>query len=461
MNLNSRRLLTLVAISGVLFITFGCSQHDDVIQPLTRASITLRPHNLPSLDAQYAYELWAVSIDGVDSTFTSMGKFLWDVYDFQLTDLSGNPIDSTFEIPGFWYDQDLLAVTVENIQDPSPEPSGAIMLVDEIDDPSTRPITLHFPGDFSLSTGFYFVGTPSDDNDYYNEERGLWICSRSVSQRQMQDTVGVINSFVTKTQQADNENRSKYDPDTIGVASYTLIENVMVVIGYDTIWDHKRINVVWKDTVDTNNDYLLTVRYDTTRSITHEYYNYAGPLDLLPDLQSYGWRYNAWVFHEYPPGAANLQKMVPFGFERQHLFVADTNWHVLSLGAFFNPAAPDLSNPYTDELEVPQFPGEDFLVGAGDLADIDLRYDGEDATGGQWGSVVIGLEPISDPARIVVDTTKNFPVFVLSDFLRSASHFWINPMDTTIRLSDVSWVHTFHNWNQFLPEIRLGVTFHQ
>jgi hypothetical protein len=278
--------------------------------------------------------------------------------------------------------------------------------------------------------------------------------------------VGIRNYDTTHTQQANSDTRKPTDPDTVGVLGYTVINDDMVIIGYDTILNHTRIEIEWEIIVDTLKDYLIFVNYDTLQSITHYYYNYAGPLEELPDLQPYGWRYNTWVFHEYPPEAANLPKMVPFGFERQKIFVADTNWHVLALGAFFNPAQPDLSNPFTHDLEVPQFPGEDYIVNAGDLSGIDFRYDGPDATGGQWGSVVIGMEPIPDPdgVRINVDTTKNFPLFVMSDFLRSASHLWVDPTpggDTTVKLQDVAWVHTFHNWSQFLPEIRLEVTFHE
>jgi hypothetical protein len=461
MRITLRHLLILFAFGGALLMAFGCSQHDDIMQPQNHASITLRPHNLPSLDTIYAYEMWTLSVDGSDSTFTSLGKFCWDVYNFRMTDLTGNPIDSVYDIPGVWQDHDYIVVTVENRNDLSPEPSGVIMLIDEVVDPSTRPIRLHFPGDFSLTTGFYFVATPSDDNDYFDEEKGIWICSRAISPRRLQDTLGILNTILTPTQQADDETRSKYDVDIIGVVEYTVLDSVMVVIGYDTIRDHTRIEVVWKDTVDTNSDYVLTVNYDTAQSVDIEYYNYAGPIQELPDIEPYGWRYNAWVFHEYFPTDAGLPVIVPFGFERQELFIADSNWRVLPLGAFADPNFPDFSNPYTNNLEVPQFPGEDFLVDAGALNKIDLRYDGNDLTGGEWGSVAIGMEPIPNPGKISVDTARNFPLFVLSDFLRSASHTIINPNDTTQHLSDVDWVHTFHNWNQFLPEIRLAVEFHE
>jgi hypothetical protein len=448
MKFSLRHLVIILIFGAALIMAFGCTQHDDIVKPQNRASITIRPLNLPTLDTLYAYELWMLTLDGSDSAFTSLGKFLWDNYEFRFTDLSGEYIDSVYEVPGIWEDYDYIVVTVENRNDPDPGPSGSIMLVDEVDDPVARPISLRFPADFSMTTGYYFTGTPSDDNDDTDEEKGLWICARALSERRLQDTLGIENTTLTKTQQ-DTLNRERTDPDTIGVANYTFFDSTIVVIGYDTIWDHKRIDVEWVDTVDTNNDYILRVDYETGDSTVLYYYIYAGPLEELPDIKPFGWRYNAWVFHEYFPSEANLSRMVPFGYERQFIFTGDTTWQVLPLGAFFRSDSCDLSNSYNDQLEVPQFPGEDFIIDPGPLGSIDLRYDGADATGGEWGSIVVGMEPIPDVARINVDTTRNFPLFILSDFLLSASY------------AEVDEVHAFHNWGQFLPQIRLSVVFHE
>lgn len=446
MNFSLRHLVIILIFGAALIMAFGCTQHDDIVKPQNRASITLRPLNLPTLDTLYAYELWMLTVDGSDSAFTSLGKFLWDNYEFRFTDLSGEYIDSVYEVPGIWEDYDYIVITVENRNDPDPDPSGSIMLIDEVDDPVARPISLRFPADFSMTTGYYFTGTPSDDNHDTDEEKGLWVCARAESERRLQDTLGIEKTTLTKTQQ-DTLNRER--PDTIRVADWTFFDSTIVIIGYDTIWDHKRIDVEWVDTVDTNNDYILTVNYETGDSAVHEYYIYAGPLEELPDIKPYGWRYNSWVLHEYFPSEANLSRMVPFGYERQFIFTGDTTWQVLPLGAFFRSDSCDLSNNYTDQLEVPQFPGEDFIVDPGPLDLIDLRYDGPDATGGEWGSIIIGMEPIPDVARINVDTTRNFPLFILSDFLLPAWHPWVDE------------VQAFHNWGQFLPQIRLSVVFHE
>jgi len=293
----------MLIFGAALIMAFGCTQHDDIVKPQNRASITLRPLNLPTLDTLYAYELWMLAVDGSDSAFTSMGKFLWDNYEFRFTDLSGEYIDSVYEVPGIWEDYDYIVITVENRNDPDPDPSGSIMLIDEVDDPVARPILLRFPADFSMATGFYFTGTPSDDNHDTDEEKGLWICTWVKSERRLQDTLGIEKTTLTKTQQ-DTLNRER--PDTIRVADWTFFDSTIVIIGYDTIWDHKRIDVEWVDTVDTNNDYILTVIYETGDSVVLEYYIYTGPLEELPDIKPYGWRYNAWVFHEYFPSEANL-----------------------------------------------------------------------------------------------------------------------------------------------------------
>lgn len=461
-------LITLVIVGG-LILAIGCAQTDDIIQSQEKATLTLSPQNLPTLDTSlYVYELWMVS----DDVPTSLGKFIWDKDLYRFRDTNDSLISNQFSPPEAWYSYDYIMVTVENRPDPNPAlPSGTIILKDDVVDPATRPISLKFPVSLFSATGFYFVGTPTDDTlNRYNEHRGIWLCSRTTSQHFYQDTSGFMVVDTIKPEnsdtvpfelfrtQVDTINRSLYDPDTIGIdtAATIVYYNDTVVFGLDTIFNHIRIDVTWIDTVDTNFDYVIQPNYDTSTSRFIDYFLYGGPMTDLPsNIGDYGWRYNAWVFLEYPPVDANLPKMHPFGFDRQGFFVGDTSWAVLSLGTFASndstslADSADMFNPYSDIREVPNFPGEDFLnnLPAGyDLLDFRLTS-GIDPNGGYWGSIIVGLEP--DPANLTIDSTRNFPLYFLGDFLFQTSYtgnFATFPL---------------HNWSNFLPYIDVDVVFEE
>lgn len=451
MNISVRHLLFLLVVTGILLITFGCSQKDDVIQPKKMATITLQPSQLPTLDTLYAYELWMVTINGGDSAYTSLGKFLWDNYWNRFNDLDGNIISGSFEVPQPWYDYDRIMVTIENRNDLDPlNPSGTILMVDEVIDPTQRPIKLKFPGFVFEATGYYFVATPTNDTsvadtlDNADESKGLWLCSRTLTPRQMQDTLGIDSVRVNQTEQ---DTTQKYATDTIGIAGWVFQDSVMVIIGYDTIRDHRRVVITYIDTVDTNHGYVLHVFPDTTPTVVHDYFNYSGPIDKLPDIKPYGWRYNAWVLMDpVYDGGLDLKKMTPFGYDGQWRWTGDTTWGVLPLGPFYRPDSADLSNAHISNREVPNFPGEDFVAGP-DLAryaSLDLRQ----PVSGFWGSIVVGMEP--NPANVTIDPDRNFPLLFLADSLRSG----LDPAAARA-------VHTFHNWSQTLPTISVNVLFHE
>ena len=447
MRISFRHLAILLAVGSTLLLAFGCAQKDDIVQPKLKASITLEPKQLPTLDTLYTYELWVVKVDGAESTYTSLGKFVWDNYWYRLMDTSGNVINGQFEVPEPWLDYDLIMVTVENRPDPHPQtPSGTIMLVDQVVDPVTRPISLKFPADLFLTTGYYFTATPTEKDTLADEEKGLWICSRALTPRTYQDTLGIIRDSLAITEQ---DTTKKFEPDIIDIDSWVRQDNIMVVIGYDTIRNHTRVQATYRDTIDTNNGYVLYVVYDTTVTSTIYYFNYTGPLENLPDIKPYGWRYNAWAFLEQPSSGTNsgleLKKMAPIGYEGQERFIADTTWGVLPLGGFFRGDSADISNPYNDNREVPQFPGSDFIVNAPPrFANLNFRR----PVSHFWGSVAIGMEP--DPTKLRIDTTRNFPLIFLADSLRSG-----------LNTREAKRVHTFHNWSQMLPWIDVRVQFHE
>ena len=322
MKISFRHLAILLVVGSTLMLAFGCAQKDDIVQPKLRASITLEPKQLPTLDTLYTYELWVVKVDGAESTYTSLGKFLWDNYWYRFMDTSGNVINGQFEVPEPWLDYDLIMVTIENRPDPHPQtPSGTIMLMDQVVDPVTRPISLKFPADLFSVLGLYFTASPTDDDTTTAEDKGLWVCSRSLGPRDYQDTFAIVRDSVAPYEQ---DSTKKYEPDIIGIGSWVRQDNVMVVIGYDTIFHHTRVEITsYRDTIDTNHQYNLYVTYATGPRTTLNYFNYTAPLENLPDIRPYGWRYNTWVFLEQPSSGPNsgleLKKMIPNGYEYQEL----------------------------------------------------------------------------------------------------------------------------------------------
>jgi len=458
MKFSWKNWVLLAMIGFGLFIAYGCGQKDDVVKPQIYASLTLRPQYLPELDTLYVYEIWGLKIsESHDSTFTSMGKFTWDSFWYRFVDLNGEYRDSVFELPDPYYSYDRIVVSVENRDDPAPMiPSGVFILSEDVIDPTIRPPVLKFPADLFLATGTFTVASPTDDTiNTNNENKGVWLCARSRTQRSNNDTLAVLD--VDRIASPVEDDPDSLRPDTIDVifppGGWEVIDT-FVVFSYDTL-PHRRINIEWKDTIDFNNNYLLFVDYDID-SLSSDpgrplglipFWNYSVSLENLPDVTPWGWRYNGWVFLEYAPETADLPDMNPLGYKLQGTVTAEADWKVLPLGSFLRPDSADLENPYIDNREVPNFPGEDFILDLPDGYDeLDFRYSSAlDTTAGRWGVVMVGVEP--DPELLTIDATRNFPVMILSGDLPDAE-----AGDDPVNL--------FHNYTQFLPAIDIGINFH-
>lgn len=457
MRLCSSKLFLFAAMLLFLAVVFGCSQKEDVLKPQERASLTLRPSFLPELDSIYTYEFWAFSVDGADTTFTSLGKFLWDNELYRFSNVDGTLRDSVFDLPEAYAEYDYFAVTIENASDPAPlTPSGTIMLLDEVVDPVSRPIELKYPVDMFAAKGLVFVGTPTDDTtNTSNEKKGIWLCSQVQTQRILHDTLGVIRDSVIATPAPENDPNAGL-PDTVGIifppdSNWTIIDT-NIILRYDTI-PHRRINIEWETVVNPDSNYIVFVDYeidsvsaDPLNPLGTIFYNdYLGTLEDIPDISAYGWRYNAWAFHEYYPDAADIEVGAPFGYKLQGTITADVGWKVIPLGAFQRPDSADLLNQYGDNLEVPNFPGEDFIsnLPAG-YSDIEFSSaaipPGGDTSAGYWGAIVVGMEPIPT-AQLTTNADRNFPLFVLTQYLADSTNYEL------------------HNYSQFLPTISIEVEF--
>lgn len=450
----------VVLLPVALVVVGGCTQKDDIVKGTDKTTIMLVPNNLPVLQDIYTYELWAAQIEGSDSEFVSLGRFLWDKELFVFRDTLGQVLSTEYVLPETWLYYTHIYISIENRGVANATPSGTFMLVVE-----TGPVNdinptfdMKFPANMSSAIGnAWFMATPTDDTlNSSNEDKGLWLGSRPMTERFLHDTLDIdsIDRFLLPidTPYTADDSASWLIPDTIWAEfPINAVESLTVIFGLDTL-PHRRININWSDTLDSFNNYLLFVYYDID-SISFDpsqplglirFPNYQHSLDGLPDVRPFGWRYNTWVFSEQFPAAANLPRMVQFGYDLPEKFTGDTNFSVLSLGAFYHGDSADLSNPYIDNREVPNFPGEDFVNGIlpTGYEDISFQYSGSDPNGGIWGSIVVGLEP--DPAYLTIDSTRNFPLFVLSDEL-------LFPTGNQEQ--------TLHNYTQHLPTITLTVKF--
>ena len=477
MKFSLRNILLLTTACGALFFAFGCTQHDDVVKPQTSSTLTLNPVYLPELEDIYAYEMWMVKVQNEgddftapDAEFVSVGKFLWDNSVFRFRNLEGEAISNKVELPSSWFNYDYVVVSIENMDDPDPnQPSGVYMLADEVLDQEIRPIVMKYPGYLFPATGYYFVGTPTNDTTYYDipggrlvrvqqeEEKGLWLCSRFLTERFLHDTLSVLSLDVVVVPDTF-DTAGRYDVDTVGIlwpedSLFTVIID-SVYFGYDTL-QHRRIEITWDTLTDTLYDYILfpEFRIDSITTVAYPYplgripyYEYTSPIDGLVDIEPYGWRYNAWVILDQEPKVdgneadntgMNLSQVVPFGDGSLENFTGHSDWGVLPLGGFHNPGGPDMSNPYISNREVPQFPGEDFVVNAERFANLNLARNSSKS----WGFILVGMEP--DPAKVTINAESNFPLFILS-----------------MELLPGGGVHEFHNYTDFLPEIKVTVEMH-
>ncbi len=186
----NRLLVTLIA-AMILAVGFGCSQPEDVIAPVSATKIIMDPEVLPTLPAGYVYELWVV--DTLIEPY-SLGKFIWNQYEYQAYDVDSNEIDKIWTV-----DYDLLndfylglAVTVEMHPDDNPMMPGPIMLLDIIADPEDRPMKLAFPLDLSLGTIGFSMETPTDKNSRSKDASGVWFALYSYDSIVVKDTLSAV-----------------------------------------------------------------------------------------------------------------------------------------------------------------------------------------------------------------------------------------------------------------------------
>jgi len=129
---NKKTIFAVLAISALcLAMIWSCGKEDIPIVPdhIFGNAIELQPYNLPTMDSDICYELWLVAIDytyDADSNEIriveeemSLGRFYWDNYRYEFSDLNGDVISSVFRTVKNRnvYDFNTLMITFESLED--------------------------------------------------------------------------------------------------------------------------------------------------------------------------------------------------------------------------------------------------------------------------------------------------------------------------------------------------------
>jgi hypothetical protein len=167
MKIMKKNALMLITIAAGLLV--GCSNDDDSTPANTTSNLTLNLTGLEDLGNGFTYEGWVL----VDGTPISTGTFNVD---------AGGALSSTsFEVPNADLDAATkFILTVEPNPDSDPAPSDQKLIAGDFSGDSATVSTSTAPaiGDFSMSTGNFFLRTPTDEapgsGNNGNDESGVW-----------------------------------------------------------------------------------------------------------------------------------------------------------------------------------------------------------------------------------------------------------------------------------------------
>jgi len=162
-----KKYLALFAAATLTFAS--CSSDDDSGNNPTTSNLTLNLQGLEDLGSGFAYEGWVM----VDGTPMTTGVFT--------VDSSGALSQTSFAV-----ESDLLdaatsfILTIEPVPDPDPAPADSKYIAGEFSNDIAN-LTTDFgpaPGDFTTSSGSYFLRTPTDElpgtANNGNDTNGVW-----------------------------------------------------------------------------------------------------------------------------------------------------------------------------------------------------------------------------------------------------------------------------------------------
>lgn len=132
----------------------------------------------------------------------------------------------------------------------------------------------------------------------------------------------------------------------------------------------------------------------------------------VPELYNTKWHYKGWIISPYlPTDCSELGRMTKpewLDFTINQMFENPDDWAIISTGSFKSFDSSDDGNPYSMNLRVPGYPGEDFLVNL--PCGRTQPYIFADSTHPTTavGDIFVTLEPDG------YDSNTNFPLFLFT-----------------------------------------------
>ncbi len=418
-------MLALAVISVTIY--FGCTQPEDVVQPVARSVLTLDARLVPSLPDSMAYEIWLATSEET----VSVARFNYDQSTKSFLNEDGTVREDGNE---FEFDGDILSfsemwVAVQRMDDPPGHSSGPIMLWDVVTDPITNPIDLKFPLSDSLwfATARYNMVTTSDSDHTTNRGAGLWLATYTLTLDSIQDTLG-LDSVVVDSEEVSQPDEGEVSLTTIQNFTQVGVDTIERVFGFDTL---TQVRVLLDTTlrIDSTAPYMkyTAIRYYTLGTLNRLFYDRLTQDQFgFPPYTDWGWNYRGWVVTPaIEAQGASVGSLTHPAWDIVRLnSMPGYDGGMLSTGAFDTVTQGDFENPYAAGPRIPSVPGEDFLENLpnGVSTPVNLLPN----PSGNEGSFFITLEPNN-----YTDRTTNFPLIAFIGVLPSSqSQLALTPIGT-------------------------------
>lgn len=419
-------LLSALALS--LALLSGCAETQPTTASYTGASITMTPRFLPDPPAGMIYELWVQNEDG---TSQSLGRFGWDVANYQMTDATGASMpDFTFDANFNILEWDFLSVSIENIDSVSGVSPQSVMLRDTIRHPDEEKfLVMRFPVNFAGdATGIFSLETPTDGN-LSNDAFGVWFAVYSSATPAVEDTSGAsadptLTAFLSRS---PNDDSLGSTIDTIGIDSVKPVTyNRYSRFNLDTVTINSvrvfyAVVPINRDTVDTihifggptgdrdtisyppNSNAVPSIVYDTIPRPNASVHQFQSGFDNLPILTgSYpanGWRFKGWVLGPHLGTGPNEFVRMPFQANKE------LNWQKENRLLFSTGIFKDTAIDSSVILDI-----DTVIYGADSMTTRVIR---------QYTTEIGHNFPGTESQPYADDSRTSFPPFPGEDFLKS------------------------------------------
>jgi hypothetical protein len=391
-----------VVMAGLLLLVYSLVGATD--------KLTLRFTGLQPLANGYHYEGWAI----VNGAPIPTGKFNVDA-NGMLVDLGGNPIpNGDFQVAASLSQATAIVITIEPNGDTDAVPAATHYLAGNVANAAAA-LTVGHPAalgdDYSLASGKYILATPTD-GEGNNEKSGVWFLELAANTLALNfsGVQPLANGFHYEgwaIVEGAPVTTGKFNVDANG-ALVDLNGNAIPNGEFQTGVDLSRATAVVitiepngdTDAIPADTHYLAgnvnsgsaTLTLSHPAALGNDFTSAAGKYILATPTDGAGNNEKSGIwFLDLSPGspAQGLQlPMLPEGWEYE-------GWAVIggtpvTTGKFTNPAAADLSAPFSGPQSGPPFPGEDFLQNAPNGLTFPTDLAG--------GAAVISIEPSPDDA---------------------------------------------------------------